>query len=133
MPKRMVGGSGWRGSRFEPDVRGIGQMMSRQDMRMAMKVNIEAVKAIAISSSPVGDRRKEGDESKPRYVDSFEVDTGIQQGKPKAGYPNRRAFGRLTNTAPHAKFVEYGANGVRKSGVMRRAIVSIPHVKHLDH
>jgi len=102
---------------FEADVRGIGDMLTADYMREAMRVRIKAVEGLAIANSPVD----EGD-----YVASFETDTGIQRGRPQPGVPvNRRAYGELTNVSDHAIHVEYGQNGVRKSAPMRKALRSL--------
>lgn len=107
-------------SSFDPDRRGVGEMLMRQDMRRAMQGYIEAVEAVAIAGSPTSDR-----EYPEKYINNFHVKTGIQQGRPKKGHLNRRAYAMLENTSDHALAVEFGANGVRRSRVMRNALDSL--------
>jgi hypothetical protein len=106
----------YKGS-YTADKRGIGEMLTRQDMRRAMQTYIAAVHAIALSLSPTSDR-----EYPQKYINCFRTETGIQTGKPQRGRVNRRAYAMLENTSDHARFVEYGANGVRRSRVMRNAL-----------
>ena len=55
------------------------------------------------------------------YLDSFEVDNGIRQtGR------SRRAYARVSNTAPHAMAVEFGFGATPRYRVLGHALGVVP-------
>jgi hypothetical protein len=83
---------------FRWDYKGGGEMLTMPGMEAEMR-RPEKVMAEAEATAPVGRGRHAG-----RYRDSFSVSSGIR-GEGRL----RRAFGRVTNDAPEALFVEYGS------------------------
>jgi hypothetical protein len=84
---------------FRWDYRGGGEMLTMPGMQAEMRRRAEKVMREAEATAPVGQGRHAG-----RYKRSFSVSSGIRgQGQ------SRRAFGRVTNDAPEALFVEYGS------------------------
>ena len=78
-------------------------------MRSAMRARATAVMATAQSIAPV---------DTGEYVSSFEVSDGITT----YGGPGARAYGRVTNTAPHALWVEMGGPRTPKYRTLGRAL-----------
>jgi hypothetical protein len=84
---------------FRWDYKGGGEMLTMPGMQADMRRRAENVMGEAETTAPVGQGRHAG-----RYRDSFSVSSGIRgQGR------SRRAFGRVTNDAPEAPYVEYGS------------------------
>jgi hypothetical protein len=84
---------------FRGYYKGIGEMLTMPGMEAGMHRKAEKVMAEAEATAPVGRGRHPG-----RYRDSFSVSSGI-----RGSGRDRRAFGRVTNDAPEALFVEYGS------------------------
>lgn len=78
-----------------------------------MRRRAEKVKERAEATAPVGG---EDDPHRGLYKASFEVDSGVRN------EPTRRAFGRVTNTAPYAIDVEYGSKHNRRYRTLGRAL-----------
>jgi hypothetical protein len=91
-----------RRTKFTGDYRGIGQMLTSQDMQAAMRELAQPVRQQAEDKAPVGDPRT--DPHSGRYKASFYVDSGVQRHK------TARAYAEIGNTAPEAVDVEYGGS-----------------------
>lgn len=78
-------------------------------MRSVMRARAAAVMSTAQSISPV---------DTGEYVSSFELSDGITS----FGGPGMRAFGRVTNTAPHALAVEFGFGRTPRYRVLGRSL-----------
>lgn len=87
-------------SRYRPDREGIGAMLCSERMQQLMGAAAQVTKDIAESTAPVYEQGKHPG----RYKESFEVETGVREGR-----KTRRAFGRVKNHAPEALWVEIGS------------------------
>lgn len=96
------------GTRFRASYRGIGRMIRSPEMRAEMRRRAEKVKAAAEATAPV---------DSGEYKASFKVTSGA-----RGGFRKDRAYGRVTNTAPHAFYVEYGTSSTRAHHTLRRAL-----------
>jgi len=88
-------------AKFRGDYDGIGRMLRSEEMQLAMADRAERIAEAARADAPV-------DETGPhpgRYRDSFEVTHFVRV----LSGGDRRACGRVTNTAPEAVFVEFGS------------------------
>jgi hypothetical protein len=77
-----------------------------------MKRRAELVAAAAVASAPV-------DEDGPhpgRYKGAFSVESGVRTGK------TTRAYGRVTNDAPEARFVEFGTRNNPRHRTLGKAL-----------
>lgn len=89
-------------SGFKGSYRGIGELLRADFIVADMIARAERVKAVAEAYAPV-----DAESDHPgRYKESFKVSGGVRAGK--RGGRTRRAYGRVTNTAPEAFWVEYG-------------------------
>lgn len=88
-------------------------------MRAAMHARATAVMSAAISMAPV---------DTGEYVDSFSTSDGIGP----YGGRGLRAYGRVTNSAPHALYVEFGFGRVPRYRVLGRALGAVGTGKHVD-
>lgn len=95
---------------YVKDYRGVGEMLCLPGMVVAMRFRADLVAARARAIAPV----ESGD-----YASSFEVSSGIRPGK------TRRAFGRVTNTSDHARFVEFGTENQPAHRTLRRALEAV--------
>lgn len=110
------------GAQYRGSYDGIGEMLRAPFTVAEMKRRIEAVEAQAVASAPVGDREHPG---RPRYVESFTTEAGVRTpevGAQEGFRPDRRAYGRLTNDAPHAYHLEYGTEHNEAHRTMRSAL-----------
>jgi hypothetical protein len=96
---------------FRVDYKGIGDMLTMAGMQADMHRRAEAVKAEAEATAPVYPGPTGG-----RYKRSFAVSSGVRTGR------SRRAFGRVTNDAPEAFFVEYGTRNNPRHRTLGRAL-----------
>jgi hypothetical protein len=87
---------------FKGSVNGVSQLVTSPEMQADMKRRAEQVKAEAEATAPVGRGPNAG-----QYKRSFSVSSGVRTGRAGTAR-SRRAFGRVTNDAPEAFFVEYG-------------------------
>lgn len=107
-------------SRFKPSRKGIGELLRADFIVADMIARAERVKAVAEAYAPVD----AGSDHPGRYKASFSVSGGVRgasysrenalprgvagpQG-PRVQGRTRRAYGRVTNSAPEAIWVEYG-------------------------
>lgn len=93
---------------------GFGELLCGPEMQGLMEDRIEKVAAAARAIAPVG---LPPDPHPGLYRDSFETETGVMK-----TLTGRRAYGRLTNTAPYAAAVEWGNSRVPAHHVMARAL-----------
>lgn len=96
---------------YRSSYRGIGEMLCAPFMIAEMERRANAGKSYAESIAP---------EKTGEYKASFEVESGIRQGK------TRRAFGRLKNTDPKAFYLEVGTEDTPKFRVLGK---SLDHMK----
>lgn len=104
-------------SKFTGSYSGIGQLLCADFIEADMLRRAEKVRAAAESAAPVS--RSPKDRHRGRYKASFSVSSGIREGK-----RNRRACGRVVNTAPEARFVEFGAKGVPRYRTLGTALMA---------
>ncbi len=97
-----------RGTRFRASYSGIGKMIRSPEMRAEMRRRAEKVKRAAEATAPV---------DSGEYKTSFRVTSGA-----RGGFKKDRAYGRVTNTAPHAFYVEYGTSKTPAHHTLRRAL-----------
>lgn len=112
-----------RNRKFNPDVKGYGEMLCMGGMRHAMKLIALEVEVLAKANAPVG---TESDSD--RYVESFDTSDGIQSGR-----LGPRAYGQVTNNSDHAIEVEFGQHGVKRSRPLRNALDQVPAVHRSDY
>jgi hypothetical protein len=97
---------------FRWDYKGGGEMLTMPGMVAEMRRRAENVMGEAEATAPVGQGRHAG-----RYKRSFSVSSGIRgEGR------SRRAFGRVTNDAPEALYVEYGNRNTPRHRTLGRAL-----------
>lgn len=106
-----------RGSRshYEHNYGNFGREVLRAPwMQAVMRARATAVLAAAQQMAPV---------ETGEYRDSFELSDGIRvTGRRRT----RRAYGRVTNTAPHALAVEFGWGPTPRYRVLGRALGVVP-------
>lgn len=101
--------------KFNPSYRGIGEMLKSPEMVKEMESRAKRVKAAAEASAPIYLSAKDPGQ----YKRSFVVDSGVRKDKNGSG---SRAYGRVTNTAPYAIFVEYGSTTTPKHRTLYNAL-----------
>lgn len=89
---------------------GIGKMIRSPEMEREMRRRADKVAARARATAPV---------DSGEYKASFVVTSGRRGGSKKD-----RAFGRVTNTAPHAIHVETGTSRTPAHHTLRRALAA---------
>lgn len=99
-------------ARFNPDYKGIGEMLTASWMQAEMRKRAEKVRAAAVAMAPDYDPKGVG------YKYEFEVDSGVKTSKKGT----RRAYGRVTNKSPHAIYVEYGGKSTPRHRVLGKAL-----------
>ena len=101
--------------KWDWDYAGFGELLVGPEMEASMKDRAEKIAEAARAIAPVGDAAK-GDKHPGQYKASFEVESGVMESG------GRRAYGRVTNTAPHAAAVEFGNAHSPAQHVLGRAI-----------
>jgi hypothetical protein len=109
--------------KFNPDMKGYGEMLCMGGMRRAMHTLAREVEALAKAGAPTSD-----DPDSDHYIASFSTSDGIQ-----AGRLGPRAYGEVLNDSDHARAVEFGAHGVKRDRPMRNALDAVPAVHRSDH
>jgi hypothetical protein len=99
-------------SQYRSNYAGVRKMITAPYMQADMKVRAQRVKAIAVATAPVGDGPTRG-----RYKRSFSVKSGAH-----GGFRHDRAYGRVTNSAPEAWFVEWGNKYVPRHRTLGNAL-----------
>lgn len=100
---------------FNPSYTGIGEMLRMPGVVKEMEARAKKVKARAEDIAPIYLRAKDPGQ----YKRSFVVESGIRKDKSGSG---SRAYGRVTNTAPYALFVEYGSTTTPKHRTLYTAL-----------
>jgi HK97 gp10 family phage protein len=106
---------------FAKDEAGIGRMLVMPGMIAAMAARAERVADRARSTAPVD----EGGPHPGRYRDAFSVSSGVRpkdQDPPRAKIKHDRAYGRVSNDAPEARFVEFGTEHQPAHRTLGRAL-----------
>ena len=102
-------------SYYEHNYKAFGNEVLRAPwMKAQMHARAYAIMLTARRISPI----ESGD-----YIESFEVTDGI---RPAGKRQTRRAYGRVTNTAPHAMAVEFGFGRTPRYRVLGKAMSIIP-------
>jgi hypothetical protein len=96
------------GTRFKASYSGIGKMIRSPGMGAEMRRRAEKVKPLAEATAPV---------DSGEYKSSFKVTSGA-----RGGVRKDRAYGRVTNSAPHAFYVEHGTSKTPAHHTLRRAL-----------
>jgi hypothetical protein len=97
---------------FRWDYKGGAEMLSMPGMQAEMRRRAEHVQQAAEASAPVGRGPDAG-----RYKRSFTTTSGVRdRGR------SRRVFGRVTNDAPEALYVEYGNRNTPRHRTLGRAL-----------
>lgn len=92
---------------FNPNTRGLAELLAGPEMQAEMKRRVDRGKDFAEATAPVG---PEGDPHRGEYKDGFRTEVSVEKPAP-AAFGGPRATGRLINDAPHAVDVEYGGGG----------------------
>jgi hypothetical protein len=99
-------------ARLRWDYKGGADMLTMPGMQAEMRRRAENVQAAAEASAPVYRGPTGG-----RYKRSFTTTSGVRdRGR------SRRAFGRVTNDAPEALYVEYGNRNTPRHRTLGRAL-----------
>lgn len=96
------------GTHFRASYSGIGKMIRSPQMQAEMRRRAERIKAAAVITAPV---------DTGQYEHSFRVTSGA-----RGGLKKDRAYGRVTNHAPHAFYVEFGTSKTPAHHTLRRAL-----------
>ncbi|MEU5976388.1 HK97 gp10 family phage protein [Streptomyces sp. NPDC047315] len=100
-------------ARFRPSHRGIGELLRSEMIRRDLVRRANRIKSTAETIAPVGGP---GDPHPGRYKASVVVTSTTRGGRRRD-----RAVAYATNTAPYARWVEYGTERVPAHHVMLRA------------
>lgn len=90
------------------------QVLASEAMVAEMAKRAEKIKAAAEADAPV----LEDGPHPGRYKAAFAVSSGVKESKKG----RRRAFGRVTNDAPEARWVEYGTTHNPRHRTLGRAL-----------
>jgi hypothetical protein len=101
-------------TKFRGDYAGIGEMIRSPEMVRAMERIANQIKDHAVATAPVGDPKR--NKHAGRYKNSFSVSSG-----PDGGWRKNRAYGRVSNTAPEAFYVEYGTSKMEAMHILLNA------------
>jgi hypothetical protein len=99
-------------ARFDPDYKGIGELLCADFMIAEMARRAENVKGTAEATAPDAVPLGVG------YKYEFEVTSGVKVSKKGT----KRAYGRVTNHSDHARAVEYGLGNTPKHRTLGRAL-----------
>lgn len=105
-------------TKFRGSYSGIGEMIRSPEMVKVMDRLANKIKDVAEETAPVGDPKR--DPHAGRYRDSFSVSSGAN-----GGFKKNRAYGRVSNTAPEAFYVEYGTSKMEAQHTLLNAAKSI--------
>jgi hypothetical protein len=101
--------------KFTASYTGIGEMLCAPFMVADMAIRAEKGMALGQLIAPVYHGRG-GDPHRGRYRASFVMEAGVRQRK------TRRAYGRVSNLAPEAFYVEYGTRNNEAHHVMLKVL-----------
>jgi HK97 gp10 family phage protein len=93
-------------------------MIRSPKMVQVMEQLANQIKDKAEATAPVGDPKR--DKHSGRYRDSFTVSSGAD-----GGFKKNRAYGRVSNDAPEAFYVEYGTSKMEARHTLLNAAKSI--------
>jgi len=102
------------GVTFNPNHRGVGEMLRSDFMQAAMLEHAERIKAVAEATAPVG--RPSEDEHAGRYKASFHVRVHA-----RGGATGDRAEAIVSNDSPEARWVEWGTRDTDGHHTLARA------------
>lgn len=91
-------------AQWNPDHRGVGNMLSMPGMQAAMHAKAGEIADAARAIAPVGPLT---DSERQHYIESFTVSSEIRH------TPSRRAIGQVSNDSEHAAAVEFGNGRTR--------------------
>jgi hypothetical protein len=100
------------GDGFQLDYAGLGEYLRSEEMKAAMLVRAEKVKAVAESIAPVDT----GGPHPGRYKAAFSVSSGVQVRK------TGRAYAEVSNSAPYAFHVEFGTKTTPRHRTLGKAV-----------
>lgn len=107
-------------ARFKMSRRGVGQLLRSKPVEAEMLRRAEVIKGVAESISPVGEAA--WDPHPGLYAESWHVTSHS-----RAGRHRDRAVAVVWNSAPYARWVEYGTERVRAHHVLLRAATAGGH------
>jgi hypothetical protein len=93
--------------KFDPSYEGLGELLRGPEMQAEMKRRAYRAVIAAAADAPVG---PPSDPHRGEYRDSFHVEAGVMTDVKG----ERRAYGKVSNSSPHAVAVEYGKGGRSK-------------------
>lgn len=99
-------------STFNADYEGIGEMLCAPFMVAEMRRRAVKVEVRAEATAP---EYAEGPHP-GRYKAAFRVESGVRHGR------TARAYGRVVNDAPEARWVEYGSKNNPRRRILGRAL-----------
>lgn len=100
-------------ARFKVSRKGVGQLLRSPMVQAEMLRRAEVIKSTAIALSPTGGA---GDPHPGQYRASWSTDSTARGGRRRD-----RATAAVRNTAPHARWVEWGTEKVPAHHVLLRA------------
>lgn len=103
-----------RPARFRMSRKGVGELLRSPQIEAEMLRRANVIKAAAVSISPVG--TSAWDPHPGMYKASWHVSSTRRGGRRRD-----RAVATVWNSAPHARFVEYGTERVHAHHVLLRA------------
>ncbi|MFE1321593.1 HK97 gp10 family phage protein [Kitasatospora phosalacinea] len=101
------------GARFKMSTKGVGELLRSTMVEAEMKRRAAVIEGVAVATSPTGGS---GDPHPGQYRASW----GVRSTR-RGGRRRDRATATVYNTAPYARFVEYGTERVRARHVLLRA------------
>lgn len=101
-------------AKFKMSNKGVGELLRSPGVQAEMLRRADLIKSIAESISPVGPAAR--DPHPGKYKASWRTSSRARGGRRK-----NRATATVWNTAPYARFVEYGTERVHAHHVLLRA------------
>lgn len=102
-----------RDAKFRMSKRGVGQLLRSEQVEAEMLRRANVIKGVAESIAPVGGA---GDPHPGQYKASFYVTS-----RKRGGRRRDRAVAAVGNSAPYARWIEFGTETVRAHHVLLRA------------
>lgn len=104
-------------AKFRMKSKGVGQLLKSPEVEAEMLRRAGTIKSIAVATSPVGDAA--ADPHPGLYKSSWHTSSTRRGGRRRD-----RATATVWNSAPHARFVEYGTERVDSHHVLLRAALA---------
>ncbi|WP_181785072.1 HK97 gp10 family phage protein [Streptomyces phytophilus] len=101
-------------AKFRMSSKGVGQLLRSPMVETEMLRRGHTIKGVAVATSPTGDAAR--DPHPGLYKASWHVKSSR-----RGGWKKDRATATVYNTAPHAKFVEYGTENHPGRHILLRA------------